>query len=233
MALTGDVWAGGRNPAAIGQTIPLAGTCWIRQYELPELNREMLAASGSLAGNSAALNASTFGSELYRETEIELEAARDLTRHVTAGIAVGGMWLNIERYPSARAVTFSAGLLARPRPWLTAGLVWRNLNEPWLAPYRDRIPASLATGIVAEIAAQGRLAVDVVQEQYHRAEYRFGAEADFGAGLRVRVGARMEPFRPAAGFDFVIGRWRFIYGGDLHPDLGATHDIGLEFRLPR
>lgn len=200
---------------------------------MPELTRETVAVDGQFNSYGLHLNAATFGSNLYRETEIELGIAADVLPQVTAGMEVGGRWLDIDRYASARAMAVAAGLLARPRPWLTAGAVWRNLNEPWLAPYRDRIAASLTTGITARLAGQGLLAVDIVQERFQRAEYRFGAEAEFGTDLRVRIGARMEPFRPAAGVDFMVSRWRFVYAADVHPDLGVSHDIGLEVRLSR
>jgi len=53
------------------------------------------------------------------------------------------------------------------------------------------------------------------------------------SALKLRVGMRAEPVRPAAGFEIQWQRWRFHYGGDLHPDLGASHEMGLEFMVGR
>jgi hypothetical protein len=228
-ALTGDGWAGFRNPALIvdGQG-GMAGS-WSQQFGLPELSREAVAADLKFRCGNFAVLGGTFGSDLYRETQFGLAAAKRLHPKLAAGIEIGGRWLDIEKFSAAHALSVTAGLLLEPMRGLAAGIVWRNLNEPRLTGYVDRLPSSLTFGLAGTLTKDAVLTADIIQDKRFPAEVRVGAEASVMDALRLRVGMRAEPVRPSAGFDIQWRQWRFHYGGDLHPDLGASHEMGLEF----
>jgi hypothetical protein len=232
-ALTGDGWEGFRNPALIGDAHGGMAGSWSQQFGLPELSREVVAADWRFHGGSFAVLGGTFGSDLYRETQFGLTAAKKLHPKLTAGIEIGGRWLDIEKYTEAHALSITAGLLLEPMRGLTAGIVWRNLNESRLTGYVDRLPSSLTFGLAGALTKDAVITADIVQEKRFPAEVRVGAEARVLDELRLRVGMRAEPVRPSAGFDIQWRQWRFYYGGDLHPDLGASHEMGLEFLLGR
>jgi len=232
-ALAGDGWAVCRNPALAVDLLPTAAVAWSQQFGLPELTRESFMAGLELRTQPLAIAASTLGSEVYRENEVALIVARKLGERVTAGVEARADNLAIEGYSSATVFALTAGLSVRPTARVSFGVVWRNLNEPKLPGYRDRISESLTIGVAARVVEQGMLAADVVQEKHFAAEYRIGAEARVMSRLFLRVGVRAEPVRPSAGFQIDLGRCSFLYAGDLHPDLGASHEFGLSFRFER
>ena len=232
-AVTGDGWEGYRNPALIADAQGGMAGSWSQQFGLPELSREAVAAGLRFHGGSFAVLGGTFGSDLYRETQFGLAAARRLHTKLAVGMEIGGRWLDIERYSAAHAMCITVGVLLEPMRGLAAGIVWRNLNEPQLTGYVDRLPSSLTFGVAGTLTRDAILTADIIQEKRFPAEVRVGAEARVFSALKLRVGMRAEPVRPAAGFEIQWQRWRFHYGGDLHPDLGASHEMGLEFMVGR
>ena len=230
-ALSGDGWAVLRNPALAAHGGSLAGTAWSQQFGLPELTREEIAAVSHFRGHAFGLTAGSFGSKLYRESQFGLIWARAFQPELRIGVDVRARWLEIENYPSSHTFTLTAGVEGRPLRGLSMAAVWRNLNGPRLPNYRDRIGESLTLGVAAQVTEKGLVTADVVQEEHFPAELRIGAEVRVLPRLTLRVGGRAEPVRPAAGLQVNVGRWSFVYGGDLHPDLGASHQVGLEIRL--
>jgi hypothetical protein len=230
-ALSGDGWAILRNPALAAEGRPLAGMGWSQQFGLPELTREELAVVSHYRGQALGMTAATLGSKLYRESEFGIIWAHAFRPELRVGADVRARWLDIESYPSSHAFTLTAGIEGRPLAGLAVAALWKNLNEPRLSNYDDRIGGSLTFGVTAQVTSDGLVAVDVVQEAHFPAELRVGAELRVLPRLALRVGGRAEPVRPAAGLQVDLGRWSFVYAGDLHPDLGASHHVGLEIRL--
>jgi hypothetical protein len=230
-AMSGDGWAALRNPALAANGCSLAGTAWSQQFGLPELTREEVAVVSHFRGHALGLTAATFGSQLYRESGFGLVWARALRPELCVGLDVGARWLEIEAYPSSQAISLTVGVEGRPLAGISVAAVWRNLNEPRLPNYRERIRASLSMGMAAQVTESGLVIVDIVQEEHFPAELRVGAEVRVLPRLTLRVGGRAEPVRPAAGFQVNVGRFSFVYAGDLHPDLGASHQVGFEIRL--
>ncbi len=230
-AVSGDGWAILRNPALAAEGVSSVGLSWSQEFGLPELSRETISVKFPLRLQRIGVRVSNFGSQLYRETECGVIFARSVRSGLSAGVEIGGRQLSIDSYPSATAVTCALGLCVRPISGLNVAAVWRNLNRPKLPNYRDRIPEMLVVGVSAQIAKQGLLAADLIQERHFPLEVRIGAEAIVSKGFTLRVGMRAEPVRPSLGFQVDVGRWSFLYAGDLHPDLGPSHSAGLEIRL--
>lgn len=231
VALTADNWAASRNPALAPDSRSGAGLSWSQQFGLPELTREELSAVTHFRGHALGLSAASFGSKLYRETEVGVLWAREIRPKLCIGMDVRVRSLDIETYTASQTITLSAGVTAKPVNGVTVGAVWRNLNEPRIPDYHDRIRESLTAGLAAQITDHALIALDVVQEKFFPAEIRVGAEARVLPQLVLRVGGRAEPVRPSAGLQIDVGRWSFLYAGDLHPDLGASHHVGLGVRI--
>ena len=230
-AMRGDSWGGLRNPALIRGNGFLVGANWSQQFGLPELSREHFGAVRDIKSVSLGLHASGFGSELYRETALDLSFARDLRADVTAGIAVGFRSLSIQGYENGNAAAVSLGIIARPIPKLAVAGVWRQLNRGKIEGYADRLPETLVIGLAAELGYSSLAVLDFVAESHFPLETRLGIESRVSKRLKLRIGGRAEPFRPSGGFEIIFRRWRFHYGVDLHPDLGPTHSVGMEMRI--
>jgi hypothetical protein len=231
VALAGDVWGSSRNPAICAATADGFGFFWAREFGLPELTREVLLSRLLVGGQPVALRASNLGGELYREGDLGCTLARSIIPGVAVGLETDLKWLEIKGYSTAKLATFTGGIWTVPWPGAAFGAVWRHFNEPRIPGYEGRLPSSLALGFAARVGTAGTVAADLLQEQHFRAEYRFGAEVKVHPILMLRIGASAEPVRPAAGFELSSGRWIFDYGGDLHPDLGPSHHVGLSFRF--
>jgi hypothetical protein len=124
-------------------------------------------------------------------------------------------------------------LLASPTKSVKLGAVWKNLNRARLDGYRERIPESLTVGVVARLGTSSMLLLDLVSEPHFPVESRFGIESKFSKILTLRVGGRAEPFRPSGGIEISLRYVRFHYAGDLHPQLGSSHSVGIEIQLDR
>jgi hypothetical protein len=230
-ALGGDSWGGLRNPALIRGNGFSVGANWSQAFGLPELNREYFGAARDLKPISLGLHASSFGSELYRESAFDLIFAREIREEVTAGIAVGFRSLSTRGYARGNAAAVSLGLVARPISRLAIAGVWRQLNRGKLDGYEDRLPESLVIGFAAELGPSTMAVLDFIAESHFPLETRLGLESRVSKRLKLRIGGRAEPFRPSGGFQIIFRRWKFHYGGDLHPDLGPTHSVGMEMRI--
>lgn len=231
VAIAGDGWMVFRNPALLPGNGAVAGFSWSQQFELPELSREDLGVTFPVHGHAFGITAETFGSPLYRETETGLVWAKGIQPKLKIGVHAQLMRLEIEGYSSSQAATFSVGVAGNPLDDFTVAAVWRNLSEPKLSGYQDRIRESLTVGFSARVIAGGFIVADLIQEKGFQTELRVGAEARVLPHLVLRAGGRAEPVRPSAGMQIDLKRWGFVYAGDLHPDLGASHYVGVEFRI--
>jgi hypothetical protein len=233
VALNGDAWAANRNPALAAFGGYQVGFSWSELFGLPELAREAVTVSSRIGPQPWALRAGTFGSDLYRETEFCVVAARRVASGITLGFELQSRWLYIRNYSYGTAYGATAGIVVEPHQDVTVGAVWRNLNDPRINGYKDRLAESLTIGTALRIRNEGHVVFDIVQESRHAAEFRVGAEAQVLKGLSLQVGARAEPVRPSAGLQIHSGRWTFVYAGDLHPDLGVSHEAGLAMKIGR
>ncbi|MBI5059335.1 hypothetical protein HZB60_06090 [candidate division KSB1 bacterium] len=230
IAETSDGWAGFRNPAACAVGQGGFACSWSRDFGLPELSRGAVATRQTIVAIPVSLQATSFGWAVYRESGLGVAVAQRFGDRLYAGVEAGGRFLAIEQYGSGSALAFSAGVLSTLSEEIAIAAVWRNANRGRISGFRDRLAESLALGIRATPAAHSRALIDVVQDRGFPAEVRFGAEIAPLSDLALRVGARTEPVRPSAGLTVSMRRWSFHYAGDLHPDLGASHQVGLEFR---
>jgi len=228
-ALTGDGWAGFRNPALIAESDRLVGAGWSQQFGIPELTLETVGGSVRTRQVTLGVCASTLGSELYRESRLDLLIARRIRPELTAGISIGGRSLSIRNYSGGNALALNAGVVTELAGGVRVAGVWRNVNRAKLSGFSGELPEALVVGTAIEIPQAGVLVGDVVAERRFPLEMRVGAESEVMPNLIFRLGARAEPVRPSAGIEFGVGQWRFHYAVDRHQDLGVSHSVGLEF----
>jgi hypothetical protein len=146
---------------------------------------------------------------------------------LSVGAQVSLNQVAIQRYGNATAIGAVLGLYYRPIPELTAAAVWRNFPRAQLSRWNSQMPEALHLGLALRLP-RGSFVLDIVEESRFATEYRFGAEAPVLPQLTLRMGSSFEPVRPSVGFTVNVRRWNFHYAGDLHPDLGPSHSLGLE-----
>ena len=229
VALPGDAWCAGRNPALLTEGFPLAGLAWQRLFDLPELSRVHLAGNFALGNYLTAVDAHQFGGELYRETALAVSLARALSPFLTVGGQLSVNQVGIQHYGEGLACGALLGICYRPIPELCAAACWRNFPRARFGKWDARMPEALQFGMSLRLP-RGSFVVDIVEESRFPTEYRLGAEAPVLPMLTLRVGSRFEPVRPSVGFTVQVSQWRFHYAGDLHPELGPSHELGLEVK---
>jgi hypothetical protein len=231
VALSGDAWCAGRNPALLTDGTPLVGLAWQRLFDLPELSRLHLAGRMVLGDFVAAAEAQQFGGELYQETSLAASLARSFSTFVSVGCQISINRVSIADHGDDSALGALLGIRYHPIPEVCAAACWRNFPEARFRRWDARMPEVLQFGVSVRLP-RGSFEVDVVEESRFATEYRLGAEAPVLPLLTLRVGSRFEPVRPSVGFTVRLSRWRFHYAGDLHPDLGPSHELGLEVEWP-
>jgi hypothetical protein len=227
VALPGDAWCPSRNPALIASEFSGVGLAWQRLFDLPELTQLHLVGGFSLHDYTAAIDVHQFGGELYSETVAALSLARRLSSFFSAGGQISVNQVAIRHYGDGAAFGAQVGICVQPVPEFQAAASWRNFPQARLSHWNARMPEALQLGVALRLP-KGAFVADIVEESRFPTEYRFGAEAPVLPALTLRVGTRLEPVRPSIGFTVQVSRWRFHYAGDLHPELGPSHQLGLE-----
>lgn len=148
--------------------------------------------------------------------------------YLTLGMTCGVRSLSVQNYGDGNAPSLSLGLLAKPVEPVAIGVVWKQFNRGRIEGYRERLPESLTIGASSGIGEASRVVFDLISEKHFPVETRFGIESRFTKYLALRVGGRTEPFRPSCGIGIGFRGVKSHYSGDLHPDLGASHSVGLE-----
>ncbi len=227
VALAGDAWCADRNPALLAEKSPRIGIAWQRLFDLPEMSHLHLSGNFKISDFTAGVGIDQFGGKLYRETSLMVSLARSFSHVLSAGAQVSVNQVAIQHYGDAAAFGAVLGLSCQPIPELTAAAVWRNFPRSELGRWNSQMPEALHLGLALRLP-RGNFVLDIVEESRFQTEYRFGAEAPVLPQLTFRVGSSFEPVRPSVGFTVNVQRWNFHYAGDLHPELGPSHSLGLE-----
>lgn len=231
-ALTGHPWGAESNPAGMSLAVrTLAAAYTPATFGLTELARGAFAYVEPLPWFSLSAGASTFGFELYRETDAYLSCAVPVTGDFTAGATLHGYFLSVEGYGSDNAVGVDLGGVLRLSEGLTWGVAIANLNGPAVSGEDELLPRVFSTGL-AWLPAEGvTLVADVVKDVGHPLEVRAGAAYRVLEALELRAGTGTQPSTLAAGAGVATSSFRLDYAFTSHPDLGATHRFGVTIEL--
>lgn len=228
VALGNDAWAGLRNPADINSAASYWGGGWSQQFGLPELSLEQ--ASGTTRYREWRLSGGlrSFGGEEYRESTVAMGLARRIHKQFVAGARVDYLRAD-NSIQNGQVLALNLGWSLSLTSGLTLAGVWEHAGNPRVSGLQDRLAERVVAGVGYELPAQGRALLDIVQEERFPLEVRTGIEIDAKSGIALRLGMRTNPVRPSGGLGISVRNWRFHYGFDVHPDLGTSHGVGLEF----
>ncbi len=230
-----DLWSAQHNQAGLaGLTRPAVGVFMQRHWLSESLDHQALAAALPLGRGSIAVNASTLGYDLYRETSVGVAYAMRFGEGLRVGVQLDYLSVRLgEGYGSRSTVTGEVGVQAR----LTGGLwVGAHLYNPSRAalggPYDERVPTVLKAGLgytfSEKLVLTGEVEKDIDQAErfhagleYHPVNALFlrtgvstgAVQGHFGVGVRLK------------GFDLDLAvAFRSL--------LGPTPQLGLSYRFP-
>jgi len=153
----------------------------------------------------------------------------------------GGLSIDRLQVPGSHATDYAIGLLSRPQPWLSLGLVGRHLTQPYLGGVH--LGRAYAGGVglrpLAFLASKGHelgsrltLTADVLMAEgaaRSQARVRVGGELELVPGLAVR-GAVQDHGGFQLGLSLLGGRAAYHGSGAFDRDqrrLAVTHAISL------
>lgn len=226
----GDLWAGVAMPASLRgvRALTFGAAVSPAPFGLVELARSAAALATANFLDGAAVYASRFGFESYREHEIGGALCAGVTDNLCLGIGLRGYFVTVQGVGAARAIGISAGLSCR----LSDDLHWSvnadNLNQPPLGSSGERIPAVIAAAVAFTPTRSLRLLALISRESRFPLESACGVEFMPATFLVLRGGISLEPSTIAAGIGLDAGGIRFDYAYQEHPALGPTHTVSVE-----
>jgi len=174
----------------------------------------------------------SFGSALYRETEMGVSWAVHLTSTSAVGITVKRQDLRLERYGGIGAWQSDLGVVSRPIPKVTLGATVHNVTQSRLSGTSESPSSSLVAGATGELWARGLTTLSVVQQSGGETSWRVGQEVLLHSVLAVRAGFETAPNRFTLGAGFCLRRCRLDYAFLTHASLPDQHFFTLSWQTP-
>jgi hypothetical protein len=192
------------------------------------LPRSVLSAAfPTLKRGGFGLALSDFGNDLYRERTFSAGWAFRAAPSVSLGAAVGGYVLDVDRYGGGSAWGVDAGILGRPHPAVSWGVVLKKANAPRFSGAEDALPAATRAGFSARVARSAWLSAEAEKSRGDPFSIRVGLEAFPAAALALRAGGRTRPDRYTLGLGLLTRAGRLDYAYLTHPFLGDQHLVSL------
>ncbi|MEE9224782.1 MAG: hypothetical protein V3U68_01110 [Bacteroidota bacterium] len=224
-----DAWSTFRNPCGLSQlgTRELSVSHSPALFGLRELAFGAFVYAHPTRVGFFALSASRFGFELYNETTVSVSYSNSYHRTVALGFTLRYHHLEIERYGSAVAFGFDAGILIGLSEQLHAGFFVRNINAPTIGLAKERLPQVYSTGISYMPVNRLIILVDLEKDVRFPASVKAGVEYRPLEFLAFRTGLATVPSRGTAGVGIQYSRFAFDYAVQAHPELGLTHQFSV------
>jgi competence ComEA-like helix-hairpin-helix protein len=193
------------------------------------------AAAASYQRDRFGLGASlvTTGNQLYRESTVRMALGMRAFNRAAIGVAVNGHLLGIERYGSATAVGFDAGLIGSPLENLSIAVATHNINHPSVGRSDEEIGQTLSCGAAFSPVSQVTLAVQLQAQKGWPVQLRVGQEYRWRDRLSLRAGFSDRPDQVSLGFGAAWGKFRLDYAVRTHPVLNLSHCVSLHYRTQR
>ncbi len=142
------------------------------------------------------------------------------------GLGIGGLIQDMGIYGSDAVLAFDFGLCYQLNK-IRFGIAGRRLNSPRLDNGEELLPW-LGLGLSWEPVSALLLALDLYREGKDEGG-AIGVEFRFLREIAVRAGVATFPFQLTTGLGVRLGWFGLDYGYKLHPELGDTHILSLNF----
>lgn len=212
------------NPARLSRAhLTLAGAV-AQKFNLTELR----SADGSLQYRGFAVWLHSIGDAYYREQRAGLGLGFPAGRWLTAGVSADLLFCRIQGQTSLWSYSLKTGLRLDARNgafdcWLN------NLNRPGFAT-GDRLPISGGCRLEYEVRAGLKFFTAALDQENEPPFLRFGMILSPAANMMIQGGFLSNPAMVEYGLKFTTGLVQCQYAGSLHPRLGLTHCLGVQYQ---
>jgi len=229
VSLTGgavSLWA---NPAGLAMASGWeAYFGYSNQFGLAELSQQAVAVSYDLKTVGLGIGFANFGKpDFYQEQKITFAAGRKILNNFHLGAGFNYLLQKASGYSSQSAVSIGAGAIWEYEKF-RAGVVAKNINQPRLGS--DQIPRNYNLGISYLAFDQLDLSAGMYYDTDFKEQFQLGQETRISDNLALRLGFQTEPNRYSLGAGFFLSKFDLDYAFVNHPDLGASHAVGLLFK---
>lgn len=170
-----------------------------------------------------------FGSGLYREKEIAMTAARQITSRHSFGLTLKQLSSFISETPNRNAFGMDFGFMVKFENNFKAGLSIINLNNPKM---NEVIPKTMKAGISFAPKENLTLCLDYSRQSTEKkGTINLGEEFKLTRNFKMRAGYSTYPSRFSAGFGFEFKNIRLDYGFRNHDTLNSTHRVSFTYML--
>lgn len=218
------------NPASIAATGSLRSSLFYNPspFQLPQLSNYGLIAGFTSGSAAYAAGLESFGSSLYRETDMLVGASMQLSDGFNAGITIHLYHVSMERYGTSWTGSIDIGSMYQLTGNIAVGAAIQNLTgsdfgEP------DDIPRTFISGVSIGFENIAVLNADIVKDLRFPIQFRVGFDLLMHEHVTIRAGVQDGPSRMFGGVSVSVLPFRFDYAYASHSDLGPSHSIGIVF----
>jgi hypothetical protein len=167
------------------------------------------------------------GFSQYQETAFRVSCSRRIWHSAHGGLSVVYNQFTILRYGQASSCWLDGHLYWPLLQGAAFAIVVQHLEQNSLTNHRPPLALTWRAGLKLNPYRILTVFTDLYKESPYPADVRLGMEWQYHAGLCLRLGSSMAPWRCAFGFGITQKQVRVDYGCSLHADLGWTHQASI------
>ena len=231
-----DVWSLNHNVGALGflESFEISGY-YENKYLLKQLNVSGLAAAYPTNFGTFGLQASTFGFNQYRHTEVGFGYSLKLAKFISAGVKLN--YLNYrfgQNYGVKHAFTAELGLMAKIKDKVAIGAHVYNLTRTKMADFEnERIPTIISLGVTYFVSEKINLTLEAEKDIDQKMAFKFGMDYQIHDMFALRVGTSSGPWLATMGFGFNFKGLHIDLASSWHFQLGYSPQFSVSYRLPK
>lgn len=222
-----DVFSTHLNPALIDpeKRFSLGFAFSPSPFGLKELTKYITGATLNLDDIQYSLTASTYGYELYRESDAMFSAASDFAG-ISIGLGINLRFLSIQNYGSSTIALINGGISYSPLKNLSLGFSMINAGNRSYSGTEDQIGQKFLAGLVYLIEDENRMYFRISKETGYPIAVTAGLSIEPHTGVLFMGSADITNRIYATGLGLEIFNAKLNYSALIHPLLGLSHFIG-------
>ena len=231
-----DVWGLNHNVGTLGflESFEVSGY-YENKYLLKELNVSGLAAAYPTKFGTFGVQASTFGFDQYRHTEVGFGYSIKLAKFMSAGIKLN--YLNYKfafDYGSKHSFTAELGIMAKIKDKVAIGAHVYNLTRTKMNDYQnERIPTIVSLGVTYFVSDKINLTLEAEKDIDRKMSFKLGMDYQIHKIVALRIGTSSGPWLASMGIGLNFKGLHIDLASSYHFQLGYSPQFSISYKLPK
>lgn len=176
---------------------------------------------------------SIYGFELYKETKFALGYGFKLQKNFSVGAALIYQNTSIKNYGNKRTILLNLGGIVAFNNYSGFGFAIENVIRSSVSDESNQLPTVFWGGFHLVYHDDFIFSSAIRKEIGYNPSVRLGVEYIPLEFIFIRIGAQSEPNSFCGGFGVLYQFLQFDYAISNHPDLGLTHQFGLQISISK